>query len=160
MNHHASWPIIIELSSRNETLRLQPPVPSALQRAPATGSGGKSLSSDMYAYKPWWRCSIAHHNQGSFLKALQYLFRLTLFTETHGIFLPPQTTIGLIDGWVMTQVSFLIALLLFPSQLVRRTVLASHWHFSSWDTSLVCWWGRLIFLLLRDTTQRSGRWSY
>ncbi|KAF4611795.1 hypothetical protein D9613_003715 [Agrocybe pediades] len=32
----------------NETLRLQPPVPTSLQRAPAFGSGGKALSSDMY----------------------------------------------------------------------------------------------------------------
>ena len=33
---------------RNETLRLQPPVPSSLQRAPAIGSGGKALGPNMY----------------------------------------------------------------------------------------------------------------
>ena len=33
---------------RNEALRLQPPVPSSLQRAPAVGSGGKALGPDMY----------------------------------------------------------------------------------------------------------------
>ncbi|KDR74013.1 hypothetical protein GALMADRAFT_99754 [Galerina marginata CBS 339.88] len=32
----------------NETLRLQPPVPTSLQRAPALGSGGKSLGGSMY----------------------------------------------------------------------------------------------------------------
>ena len=33
---------------RNEALRLQPPVPSALQRAPAIGSGSKALGPNMY----------------------------------------------------------------------------------------------------------------
>jgi hypothetical protein len=33
---------------RNEALRLQPPVPSSLQRAPAIGSGGKALGRNMY----------------------------------------------------------------------------------------------------------------
>ncbi|KAF9528829.1 cytochrome P450 [Crepidotus variabilis] len=32
----------------NEALRLQPPVPTGLQRAPARGSGGKQLSTEMY----------------------------------------------------------------------------------------------------------------
>jgi len=32
----------------NETLRLQPPVPSSLQRAPAIGSGGKALGPNMF----------------------------------------------------------------------------------------------------------------
>ena len=33
---------------RNEALRLQPPVPSFLQRAPAIGSGRKALGPNMY----------------------------------------------------------------------------------------------------------------
>lgn len=37
------------LYARNETLRLQPPIPTSLQRAPALGSGGKTLG-DMYTY--------------------------------------------------------------------------------------------------------------
>ena len=40
---------IFFLYARNETLRLQPPIPTSLQRAPALGSGGKSLG-DMYMY--------------------------------------------------------------------------------------------------------------
>ena len=34
--------------SRNEALRLQPPVPSGLQRAPAIGGGPKALGPNMY----------------------------------------------------------------------------------------------------------------
>ena len=36
------------VAARNETLRLQPPVPSSLQRAPAIGSGDKALGPNMY----------------------------------------------------------------------------------------------------------------
>ena len=40
--------ILLISTVRNETLRLQPPVASSLQRAPAIGSGGKVLGPNMY----------------------------------------------------------------------------------------------------------------
>ena len=40
--------VMLIVTVRNETLRLQPPVPSSLQRAPAIGSGGKALGPNMY----------------------------------------------------------------------------------------------------------------
>ncbi|KAF8904734.1 cytochrome P450 [Gymnopilus junonius] len=44
-----------DTTSSNETLRLQPPIPTSLQRAPALGSGGKALSPDMHSCSgsPW-----------------------------------------------------------------------------------------------------------
>ncbi|PPQ98481.1 hypothetical protein CVT26_013882 [Gymnopilus dilepis] len=46
INALASLPLLDAII--NETLRLQPPIPTSLQRAPADGSGGKALSPDMY----------------------------------------------------------------------------------------------------------------
>ena len=40
--------VMLIVIDRNEALRLQPPVPSSLQRAPAIGSGGKALGPNMY----------------------------------------------------------------------------------------------------------------
>jgi cytochrome P450 len=48
---------------RNETLRLQPPVPSSLQRAPEIGSGSKALGPNMYEYFTSW----IHDSINSFL---------------------------------------------------------------------------------------------
>ena len=40
--------VMLIVTIRNEALRLQPPAPSSLQRAPAIGSGDKALGPNMY----------------------------------------------------------------------------------------------------------------
>ena len=78
--------ITLIVTVRNEALRLQPPVPSNLQRAPAVGSGDKALGPNMYESFLYF---LYHSSINSFdfkglsQKARPFKYPLMSFIGTH-----------------------------------------------------------------------------
>ena len=92
--------VMLIVTVRNETLRLQPPVPSSLQRAPAIGGGGKALGPNMY--EPFTSCITAQLThfcfKGLSQKARLFKFLLMSFIGIHVTSLQTQINSGRRDG--------------------------------------------------------------